>query len=150
VTKIPVRTEMLAKGQLQAATLPEPLASLAIQQGARLVIDDSKTGTGQSVITFRQEVVSKNPDAVRRFLAAYEQGVKRIEAAPESYRDLLVDKAKVPDSLRNSLRMPSYPRAQLSTREELADVVSWMVERKLLDQPIPYEKLVAEGLLPQH
>ncbi|HEX2924342.1 MAG TPA: MetQ/NlpA family ABC transporter substrate-binding protein [Chloroflexota bacterium] len=150
VTKIPVRTEMLAKGQLQAATLPEPLASLAIQQGARLVIDDSKTGTGQSVITFRQEVVSKNSDAVRRFLAAYEQGVKRIEAAPESYRDLLVDKAKVPDSLRNSLRMPAYPRAQLSTREELADVVSWMVERKLLDQPIPYEKLVAEGLLPQH
>jgi NitT/TauT family transport system substrate-binding protein len=149
VTKIPVRTEMLAKGQLQAATLPEPLASLAVQQGARLVIDDSKTGTGQSVITFRQEVVSKNQEAVRRFLAAYEKGVQRIATAPESYRDLLVDRAKVPDSLRGSFRMPSYPTAQLSTREELADVVSWMVERKLLDHPIPYEKLVAEGLLPK-
>lgn len=149
VTKIPVRAEMLAKGQLQAATLPEPLASLAVQQGARLVIDDSKTGIGQSVITFRQEVVAKNPESIRQFLAAYEKGVEKIATSPESYRDLLVDRAKVPDSLRGSFRVPSYPKAQLSTREELADVVAWMVEQKLLDRPIPYEKMVAEGLLPR-
>ena len=140
---------MLAKGQLQAATLPEPLASLAEQQGARRVIDDSKTGTGQSVITFRQEVVTKNAEAIRRFLAAYEQGVAAINGSPNRYRDLMVDKAKVPDSLKNSFNVPQFDKAQVSSRADIEDVVKWMVERKLLNQPIPYEKMVAEGLLPK-
>ena len=74
ITKIPVRAEMLAKGQVGAATLPEPLASLAQQQGARRVADDSKTGTGKLVITFRQETLEKNPEGVKRFLAADEKG----------------------------------------------------------------------------
>lgn len=144
VSKIPVRAEMLAKGQLQAATLPEPLASLAVQQGARVVIDDSKTGTGQSVVTFRQEVVAKNPEGIRRFLAAYEKAVDAIHASPDRYRDLLVDKAKVPDSLRNSFKVPKYPKAQLSSREDIQDVIRWMVDRKLLDRAIPYETMIAE------
>ena len=149
VTKIPVRAEMLAKGQLQAATLPEPLASLAVQQGAKVVVNDSKTGTGKSVISFRQEVVTKNPEAIKRFLAAYEKGVDAINKNPERYRDLMVDKAKVPDSLRTTLRVPVFPKAQLPTQQDLADVMQWMVDKKLLDKPIPYDKMVAQGLLPK-
>ncbi len=149
VSKIPVRAEMLAKGQLQAATMPEPLASLSVQQGAKVVMDDSKSGTGKSVVTFRQEVVARDPDAVKRFLAAYERGVDAINRSPEKYRDLMVDKAKVPDSLRATLRVPVFARAQLPTREDLSDVVRWMVERKLLEKPISYESMVTEGLLPR-
>ncbi len=149
VTKIPVRAEMLAKGQIQAATLPEPLASLAAQQGARVVIDDSKTGTGKSVITFRHEVISRNAEGIRRFLVAHEKGVQAINGDPNRYRDLMVDKAKVPDSLRNTLNVPRFDSAQLPARADVEDVVNWMVERKLLERPIPYDRLVAEGLLPK-
>jgi NitT/TauT family transport system substrate-binding protein len=148
VTKIPVRTEMLAKGQIQAATLPEPLASLAVQQGARVVIDDSETGTGKSVITFSQQAVSGNAEAIRRFLAAYEDGVQALAKDPDSYLDLMVDKAKVPDVLRTTFKVPSFPEGQLPSREDLEDVTKWMVEKGLLGQQIPYEQLVAEGLLP--
>jgi NitT/TauT family transport system substrate-binding protein len=149
VTKIPVRAEMLAKGQIQAATLPEPLASLAVQQGARVVIDDSETGTGKSVITFSQQAVSGNAEAIRRFLAAYEEAVQALAQAPDSYLDLMVDKAKVPDSLRATFKVPSFPEGQLPTREDMEDVTRWMVEKGLLEQQIPYEQLVADGLLPR-
>ncbi len=148
VTKIPVRAEMLAKGQLQAATLPEPFASLAVQQGAKVIADDKKTGTGKSVITFRQDVLSKNPDAIKRFLVAYEKGVDAINKNPEKYRDLMVEKAMVPDSLRTTLRVPVYAKAQLPTQEDISDVMQWMVDKKLLQKPIPYDKMVAQGLLP--
>jgi NitT/TauT family transport system substrate-binding protein len=149
VTKIPVRTEMLAKGQIQAATLPEPLASLAAQQGARVVIDDSKTGTGKSVITFSHQAVTGQAEAIRRFLAAYEEGVQTLAQAPNDYLDLMVDKAKVPDILRATFKVPSFPEGQLPTREDMDDVTKWMVEKGLLAEQIPYEKLVAEGLLPR-
>jgi len=149
VTKIPVRAEMLAKGQLQAATLPEPLASLAQQQGARRIIDDSKSGIGQSVITFRQEAVAGNAEAIRRFLVAYEKGVSAINRSPNSYRDLMVDKGKVPDSLKTTFNVPRFAEGQLPSRSDIEDVVRWMVGRKLLDQPIPYDRMVADGLLPK-
>ncbi len=149
VTKIPVRAEMLAKDQLQAATLPEPLASLAELQGARRVIDDSKTGTGQSLITISRQALDGNAEAIRRFLATYERAVVAINGSPNSYRDLMVDKAKVPDALRNSFSVPQFAQGQLPSRADVEDVVRWMVERGLLDQPIPYDKLVAEGFLPK-
>jgi NitT/TauT family transport system substrate-binding protein len=148
VTKIPVRAEMLAKGQLQAATIPEPLASLAVQQGARVIMDDSKTGTGKSVISFRQDVVTKSPEAIKRFLAAYEKGVDAINKSPEKYRDLMVDKAKVPDSLRTTLRVPVFAKAQLPTQEDISDIVQWMLDKKLLEKAIPYDRMATQGLLP--
>lgn len=149
VTKIPVRAEMLAKDQLGAATLPEPLASLAQLQGARRVIDDSKTGTGQSLITVRQQVVSGSGEAIRRFLVAYEKAVNAINGSPNRYRDLMVDKGKVPEALKTSFNVPQFAKGQLPSQSDVEDVVRWMVDRRLLDQPIPYDKLVAEGLLPK-
>lgn len=149
ITKIPVRTEMLAKGQVAAATLPEPLASLAEQQGAKRVTDDSKTGTGKSVITFRQETMEKNPEGVKRFLAAYEKGVEAINGTPNRYRDLMVDKAKVPDSLRASLNVPKFDKAVLPSKGDIDDITRWMVEKGMLSQPTAYEKMVAEGFLPK-
>ncbi len=78
-----------------------------------------------------------------------EKGVEAINKNPEKYRDLMVDKAKVPDSLRTTLRVPVFAKAQLPTQEDLSDVMKWMVEKKLLDKPIPYDKMVAQGLLPK-
>lgn len=149
VTKMPVREEMLAKGQVQAAALPEPLASLAVQQGARVIVDDSQSGVGQSVITFRQEVVDKNQEAIKRFLAAYEKAVNTLNESPNKYRDLMVDKAKVPDSLRSSFAVPPFPKAQASTKEDVNVVMEWMVKQGLLTQPIPFEKMVNDQLLPK-
>src|SRR5512140_2765781 len=51
IPKIPDRLNLLASGQLKAANLPEPTASLAVQQGAVVVVDDhTHTDIGNSVI----------------------------------------------------------------------------------------------------
>ena len=42
VPKIPDRMALLNAGELTAATLPEPLATLVIQQGASVIIDDTQ------------------------------------------------------------------------------------------------------------
>ncbi len=149
VTKIPVRLEMLAKGQIEAATLPEPFTSLALQQGARIVVDDKQANQNESVITFRQEVIEKNSDAMRRFLAAYEKGVQAISEKPEQYRDLMVEKAKVPDTLRQSLAIPPFPKAGVSSREEVASVVEWMVGKGMLPEKLSYERMINATLLPK-
>lgn len=148
VTKIPVRAEMLAKGQVQAATLPEPMASLAIQQGARKVIDDGQTGIGISVITARKSVLDQSGAQVRRFLATYEQAVAELARSPEKYRALFVEKAKIPDSLRDKLAVPPYPKAEVPSREEVAAVLAWSRRKGLISRDIAYESMVDGSLLP--
>ena len=44
--------------------------------------------------------------------------------------------------------MPVFAKAQLPTQEDISDVMRWMVDKKLLDKAIPYDKMVAQGLLP--
>lgn len=148
VSKIPVRFDMLVKGQLRAATLPDPLASLAIVQGARLIMDDSRTGYGQSIMTFRRDVVSAQPSAVKAFLAAYEQAVQAINASPDKYRALLVDRAKVPDQIKDTYAIPSYPPARVPSEAEFNSVSQWLLAKGLLPGPVAYGQLVTAEYLP--
>lgn len=149
VAKIPVRFEMLMKGQLPAATLPDPFASLALAQGARLIADDSASGAGQSVLTFRQEALDQKAGAVRGFLAAYEKAVQAINAAPNKYRALLVDRAKVPEQIKETFAMPPYPPARVPTAAEVKAVSDWMVAKGLLSAPVDYARLVTADYLPK-
>ena len=148
ISKIPVRFDMLVKGQLQAATLPDPLASLALVQGARLIMDDSRSGYGQSVLTFRREALAAKSGAVKAFLAAYEQAVQASNASPDKYRALLVDRAKVPDQIKDTYSLPPYPPARVPSEAEYSSVVQWMVTKGLLPAPVPYGKLVTTDYLP--
>ena len=148
VSKIPVRLEMLLKGQLAAATLPDPFAALAQAQGARLIVDDGQTGVGQSVLTFRAETLKSNASAVRSFLAAYEEAVALINASPDEYKPLLVEQAKVPEQVKDSFTMPAYPPARVPTEAEVNAVSEWMVAKGLLSAPAKYGELVTSEYLP--
>ncbi|MCC6906093.1 MAG: ABC transporter substrate-binding protein, partial [Anaerolineae bacterium] len=87
VPAIPERFQLLMQGQLQAATLPDPLAQSAIEQGAVLVIDDSAhPEVAVSVLTFSSASLESKPQAVRAFLAAWSRAAEDINADPEAYR----------------------------------------------------------------
>jgi NitT/TauT family transport system substrate-binding protein len=90
VIKIADRMQLLGSGQLKAATLPEPLATLAEQQGAvRLVPDARNPDHSNSVISFAAQALKDKPQTVRKFLAAYEKGVSDINADPTQWQPLL-------------------------------------------------------------
>ncbi|MHB1005482.1 MAG: ABC transporter substrate-binding protein [Chloroflexota bacterium] len=149
VSKIPVRFEMLIKGQIQAATLPDPFASLAVSQGARIIADDGATGAGQSVMTFRQEALDAKPSTVKAFLTAYEKAVQAINASPEKYRALLVDKAKIPEQIKSSFRIPPYPTSRVPKEAEVTAVSDWMVAKGLLPGAVVPNQIVSTDFLPK-
>lgn len=149
ITKIPVRAEMLTKGQIAAGVLPEPLASLTVQQGAHLVVDDGQSGIGQSVMSFRTEAIKERPEAIRRFLAAYDQAVEAINASPDKYRALLIEKAKIPEQVADSFTVPKYPPSSVPSREDVAAVSEWALAKGLIEKAQPYEQVVNASLLPK-
>jgi NitT/TauT family transport system substrate-binding protein len=148
VPQIPIRFELLSKGQLKAATLPDPLASLAILQGARIIVDDSKyPEISQSVITFRSDVVARRPDDVRKSLRAYDQAVQDIRTRPDQFRNLLIEKGRVPDQLKDKYTFPPLPDPSVPTQAEWDDVVRWALDKGLIKQAVPYESSVDQGFV---
>ena len=49
---IGLRMQMLLSGQVEAATLPEPLVTAAIAKGAVLLADDSGLAASQTILAF--------------------------------------------------------------------------------------------------
>jgi len=146
---IPERYQLLLQGQIKAGTLPDPLAKSAMTAGAGLVIDDSAFPQYSiSVLTFRLQTLADDPRAVRRFLQAWDQAAADINSNPEAYRELLLKKIRVPKNVQKSYRIPAYPRGLIPDTAQWADVMDWMVSRKLLAQPLPYENSITDKYLP--
>src|SRR6266498_4708686 len=149
VPKIPDRMALLASGELKAGVLPDPLASLAIAQGAVVVLNDSAHPEyGFSVISFRKEVIDTNPEAVKAFLAAIEEATDLIDADPSKFTNLLSDKGLVPPPLVQSFKVPLFPRAGVPTEEEWNDALAWAKEKGILTADISYANSVNGSLLP--
>jgi len=130
VKKVPVRFELLMAGKLKAAALPEPFLTLAEQRGATIVGDDTKAASNlsQTVLVISDEYLAKTggmatKDAV---LAAWDLAVNDINKAPDAYRDLLVEKAQLPESLATTYKINVYPTAQLPTAERVDATLGWM------------------------
>jgi NitT/TauT family transport system substrate-binding protein len=149
VPVIPERFQLLMQGQLKAATLPDPLAKAALEAGAGAVIDDSSHPQySVSVLSFSIQALKTKADAVRQFLKAWNQAVRDINADPESFRSLLLQKIRVPKNIQQTYRIPPFPVREVPAADQWADVMNWMVSKGLLKTPLPYKDSITTDYLP--
>ncbi len=148
VPSIPTRLQLLQQNQVAAATLPDPLASLAIQQGAHIVVDDTKHPEYSiSVISFRADIVANRADDVKKFLAAYDQAINDIRTKPDQFRNLLIEKSRVPDALKDKYQFPPFPDPSIPTQSQWDDVVKWAMDKKLITAPVSFDSSVDSGFV---
>jgi NitT/TauT family transport system substrate-binding protein len=149
VPKIPDRMALLASGGLKAAVMPDPLAALAVQQGAKIILDDtSNPELGASVISFRKEVIDAHPDSIKAFLAAIEEAVTLINADPAKYSSLLAEKKIVPQPLIGKYVTPKFPAKGIPSEAEWKDVLAWARDKGLLSADVSYKDSVTPAFLP--
>jgi NitT/TauT family transport system substrate-binding protein len=148
VPKIPERMALLGSGELKAATLPEPFATLAIQQGAREITNDtSHPEYGNSVISFRKTFLDAQPDKVKGFLKALEKAVQDINANPEKGRLILSKYKLVAPDLAASYPIPLFPTSSIPGQALFDAVASWAKGRGLVDRIVPYSDSVNSGFV---
>ncbi len=151
VPAIPVRLELLGQGQIAAATLPQPLVTLAsdLQGGTLLAVDQDAVDFVPTVLAFNGDALVNNGEAVSAFLRAYERAVTVINNDGESYRDVMTANLIIPPPLQPTLPIPTFPVSGVPTEAETALVVDWMVERELLAEPLAYDALVDASFVPE-
>jgi NitT/TauT family transport system substrate-binding protein len=143
------RMSLLESGELNAAMLPDPLASLAVLQGANVAVDDSRHPEYSfSTITFRKAVTDEHPQAVRAFLAAMEEAVERINADPTAWEAVLSEQNLVPPPLIGVFQLPKFATAGVPSQAQWDDVLAWAKEKGLLAADLDYADTVNAGFLP--
>jgi NitT/TauT family transport system substrate-binding protein len=149
VPSIGDRLALLNSGELAAAMLPDPLASLAIQSGATVVIDDTKHPEfGYSVISFRKDALDSYPEAIRGFLKAVEQAVAEINQDTGRWDTLLTERNLVPVPLIGTYPVPIFPTAGVPSEAQFEDAVDWASGKNLIEGEFMYGDSVNASFLP--
>jgi NitT/TauT family transport system substrate-binding protein len=149
VPRIPDRLALLQSGELAAATLPDPVASLAVLNGATLIIDDSSLPeVGTSVYSFSVSSLEEKHDAVVRFLAALELAVADLNSDPGQFDDLLAELGLVPVPLQATFELPPYVTASVPTEAQFQDALDWALAAGLIENNPAYTDSVDASYLP--
>lgn len=149
VPRIPDRLALLQSGELAAATLPDPVASLAMLNGAKLIIDDSSLPeVGTSVYSFSVSSLEEKHDAVVKFLAALELAVEDLNSDPGQFDELLAELELIPVPLRESFELPPYVSASVPTEALWDDATAWALEAGFIENSPAYVDSVDDSYLP--
>jgi NitT/TauT family transport system substrate-binding protein len=141
---MPLRLQMVLEGQIEAASLPEPLLTAAAAQGAVLLSTTDTSGIDAGILLFSKKVLDARLEEVRAFYRAYYRAAEMINANPGAYRDYLVEKAAFPQAVRDAYRFVSYRRPALPGAAQVDRALNWLKTRKLLDANLGYADL-ADG-----
>lgn len=145
IPKVPLRLEALLTGKVKAATLPDPLATLAVIRGARIIADTMNDNVAQTVIMINEDLLTRNLPAVQKLLGAYARAVEDVRANPAAFAGTLAQKANVPEEVLASKEHPlpvNFSAPQLPSRQNVQEVVDWLKARNLIEKPLQYEDMV--------
>lgn len=141
IKKVPVRYEMMSSNQIAAAALPGSLLALGEATGMVLLADDS-TGenVSQSVMIVRDDFAKtvQGGATLESLAQVWNAAVERINAQPEDYRALLIEKAKLPDPVKESYVISSYPTTERPGTAMVNAVLDWMYEKGYLGTTLAY------------
>lgn len=146
---IGLRMQLLMSGELDAATLPEPLATAAEKGGATLLADDTGMLVSQTVLIFSQAYIEAQPEQVRKFLTAVHEANAWIAAHPAEARKTMIERTRVPEPLQEKFPIPLFPlKMDVPTEQTVQEVVAWLMSQEVLKRDLAYTELVNGAYLP--
>lgn len=147
IVQVPVRMEMLLAGKVEAACLPEPLATLAVERGAHRLGDSDILGVTAGVLVFTRKALAEKPREIAAFYRAYDRAVAEVNRKPEAFRAAIVSKCGLPPAVAGIMRIPRFRSAYLPGPEDVQDVARWMAGKKLVAVLPRYADIVSSSFV---
>lgn len=143
IPQIPTRLEMLQNGKIAAATLPDPLATVAVKNGAKVIKTSEELGLNPGVMLFTSKAVNEKEKEIQAMYRAYSKAVDYLSREPmDNYIDLLIEKGGFPKDVKGVLVLPQYKKAAAPQQKDIDDVVAWLQSRQLIQKKYLYTDLV--------
>ena len=145
IPQIPTRLEMLQNGKLAAATLPEPMGSIAIYNGCKYITGSDELGINPGVMMFTSKAVESKKAELQAFYRAYNKAVAYLNDTDKAqYMDIVIEKSGFPAAAKDALALPKYRPAGLPKQQDVNDCLTWMNQKNLIKQNYTYDDIVVD------
>jgi len=145
IKSIPIRFQMLINNKIDAAVLPDPLASLARYKGAHWIADDGQTNLSQTVLTWNDRFLARHRVFLEKFYAAYNRAVTLINQNHARFRPLLVKKCHLPKPIAKTFHFADFPRAAPPSKKAAARILAWLRWKNLLKKPVTVKDIIVSS-----
>ncbi|MCX7026497.1 MAG: ABC transporter substrate-binding protein [Spirochaetes bacterium] len=136
VPKMPVRLEMVLTGQLAGAGMPEPFLTMARTRGGILLAATDDRGLGAGVLVFSKKVLASKLESIKLLYRAYWTAAQRIDAHPDDYRPLLVEKAGFSPEAAAAFVFVVYKKPRLPGQADIDKAKAWLFSKGLLKRDV--------------
>lgn len=143
IPQIPARLEMLQNNKISAATLPEPMATIAVKNGAKVLKSSDELGIYPGVMVFTNKAVNGKEKEIQAMYRAYNKAIEYMAKEPvENYIDIVIDKGGFPPSVKGALVLPKYLKPAAPNAKDVEDVMAWLQARQLIQKGYSYKEVV--------
>jgi len=143
IPAIPARLEYLRAGNVAAALLPEPWASVAIAEGFYGITNTIEIGFIPFVTAFRDEALENQQAEIQAFYRAYNRAIDFLNASElDDYFHIMVDVIGFPEDVAQHLILPEFTHNVMPEDHVLEAAISWLLSRELITEGMDAEDLV--------
>lgn len=143
VPAVPMRLEMLNEAKADAALLPEPFATFAINDGGIALSSATGIGLYPSVIAFTKQTIDARRADIAAMYKAYNDGVDYLNSTPiATYEDLIIKTVGYPENMKGKIVLPKYTKNNLPLQGDLQAVISWAAAKGLCQGTLDAKGLV--------
>ncbi|MFH1092417.1 MAG: ABC transporter substrate-binding protein [Pseudomonadota bacterium] len=142
IKNIPLRLQMLLSGKVKAATLPEPLVTLAELKGGKVLADDGRSSLSSTVLVFSAAAIQNRGQEIEKFMSGYQRAVEAVNSRQPNVREIMNRSCNVPEPLWNSYPLPSFPPLSLPEKPHVQAAIDWLASQGILKSKPKYSDLV--------
>lgn len=142
INEIPARLEMISKGTLDMAVVPEPMASQGELSGLTKKLIENNDAYSPDVMVFTGKAIKNNEKAIKLFHEAYNKAVEEINKEDAEARNILIETLKLKPEIKDKIMMPKYNKARVPSEEYLQSIMDWNEKVLKKKTDLKYKDLV--------
>ena len=134
--------DLLSTGQVKAAVLPAPWAYYAERNGMTVVYDDAYgENISQTLMVANVKFIdSLDAEQIAALQGVWDDAVDILNASPDDYMALLVQKSGLPPMIADGYQLSVYPQAERLEGWIISAVSEWMTAEGLLKGAVNYNQ----------
>ncbi len=143
VPRIPDRLELLRNDKIDLGLMPEPFATLALNDGAILLGSANEFGLYPAVSAFSQTALDKKGEAIHNLYKAYNEAVEYMNKTDiRDYEETVIKAVGYPDEMVGKIEIKPFRTSELPPKSEIEDAITWASNKGLCSLELKYEQLV--------